>query len=227
MARAGARILSRVPLAYLVRRLHTTKTHLPPPPPAPTAKCCGGLARPNPFCSRGIATAPCQWRTRRRSRRRTRCRPGRCLCRSARRCRCRCHGPIAHLALACSPQDEAAVSAACAPDSPTLVTTPTLFVMRDRHANYAAEVELLSAAFSFLAALNPAEVAARGIQVGAGSAGALGFAIVHIERVRVDTGDAGEGCTTVRRLLAVRDGWLASGGCFARRLAQASVTWRR
>eukprot|EP00198_Chlamydomonas_reinhardtii_P006753 XP_001696089.1 predicted protein [Chlamydomonas reinhardtii] len=39
--------------------------------------------------------------------------------------------------------DDAAVAAACAPGSPTLVTTPTLFVLRDRHSNYAHEMEVV------------------------------------------------------------------------------------
>ncbi|KAG2443432.1 hypothetical protein HXX76_001790 [Chlamydomonas incerta] len=62
-------------------------------------------------------------------------------------------------------RDDAAVAAACAPGSPTLVTTPTLFVLRDRHANYAHEMEVVSMAFSFLAALEPRDVAERGVQV--------------------------------------------------------------
>ncbi|GFR49172.1 hypothetical protein Agub_g11194 [Astrephomene gubernaculifera] len=62
-------------------------------------------------------------------------------------------------------RDDAAVRNACAPGSPRLVTTPTLFVMRDRHANYAHELEVVSMVFSFLAALEPQDVAKRGIQV--------------------------------------------------------------
>lgn len=53
----------------------------------------------------------------------------------------------------------------CAAGSPTLVTTPTLFVMRDRHANYAHEMEVVSMAFSFLAAVEPEDVAGQGLQV--------------------------------------------------------------
>ncbi|PNW79644.1 hypothetical protein CHLRE_08g361250v5 [Chlamydomonas reinhardtii] len=62
-------------------------------------------------------------------------------------------------------RDDAAVAAACAPGSPTLVTTPTLFVLRDRHSNYAHEMEVVSMAFSFLAALEPRDVAEQGVQV--------------------------------------------------------------
>lgn len=43
-------------------------------------------------------------------------------------------------------QDDAGVAAACTPGSPTLVTTPTLFVLRDRHANYAHEMEVRQSA---------------------------------------------------------------------------------
>ncbi|PNW74189.1 hypothetical protein CHLRE_13g588750v5 [Chlamydomonas reinhardtii] len=62
-------------------------------------------------------------------------------------------------------RDDAGVAAACTPGSPTLVTTPTLFVLRDRHANYAHEMEVVSMAFSFLAALEPRDVAEQGVQV--------------------------------------------------------------
>ncbi|EFJ43783.1 hypothetical protein VOLCADRAFT_106623 [Volvox carteri f. nagariensis] len=62
-------------------------------------------------------------------------------------------------------RDDSAVAKFCASGSKSLVTTPTLFVMRDRHANYAHEMETVSMAFSFLAALEPADVAQRGIQV--------------------------------------------------------------
>ncbi|KAG2497506.1 hypothetical protein HYH03_004658 [Edaphochlamys debaryana] len=70
-----------------------------------------------------------------------------------------------HVWLANSTRDDAAVKRACAPGSPNLVTTPTLFVMRDRHANYAHEMEVLSMVFSFLAALEPKDVAEQGMQV--------------------------------------------------------------
>ncbi|KAG2443248.1 hypothetical protein HYH02_009321 [Chlamydomonas schloesseri] len=62
-------------------------------------------------------------------------------------------------------RDDAGVAAACAPGSPSRVTTPTLFVLRDRHANYAHELEVVSMAFSFLAALEPRDVAEQGVQV--------------------------------------------------------------
>ncbi|GLC75659.1 hypothetical protein PLESTF_001671000 [Pleodorina starrii] len=62
-------------------------------------------------------------------------------------------------------QDVHSVARACAPNSSSLVTTPTLFLLRDRHANHAAELESLSAVFSFLAALEPQDVAAHGLQV--------------------------------------------------------------
>ncbi|GIL80066.1 hypothetical protein Vretimale_12885 [Volvox reticuliferus] len=61
--------------------------------------------------------------------------------------------------------NESGVGKACASSSKTVVTTPTLFVMRDRHANYAHEMEVVSMAFSFLAAVEPADVAAQGVQV--------------------------------------------------------------
>ncbi|KXZ45042.1 hypothetical protein GPECTOR_59g650 [Gonium pectorale] len=62
-------------------------------------------------------------------------------------------------------KDDAAVRRACAPGSPTLVTTPTLFVLRDRHANYAHEMEVASMAFAFLAALEPHDIMQQGVQV--------------------------------------------------------------
>ncbi|GIL54570.1 hypothetical protein Vafri_10320 [Volvox africanus] len=62
-------------------------------------------------------------------------------------------------------RNESGVGKACASGSKTLVTTPTMFVMRDRHANYAHEMEVVSMAFSFLAAVEPADVAAQGVQV--------------------------------------------------------------
>ncbi|KAG2497283.1 hypothetical protein HYH03_004867 [Edaphochlamys debaryana] len=62
-------------------------------------------------------------------------------------------------------RDDAGVQDACAEGSKKLVTTPTLFVMRDRHANYAHEMEVVSMAFSFLAAIEPKDVAEKGVQV--------------------------------------------------------------
>ncbi|PNH01269.1 hypothetical protein TSOC_012858 [Tetrabaena socialis] len=62
-------------------------------------------------------------------------------------------------------RDDDAVRDSCAPGSPLLVTAPTLFVMRDRHANYAHEMEVVSMAFSFLAALEAKDVSEQGMQV--------------------------------------------------------------
>ncbi|GIL61229.1 hypothetical protein Vafri_15640 [Volvox africanus] len=62
-------------------------------------------------------------------------------------------------------QDSPAVFQACSPNSSTLVTTPTMFVMRGRDTSYAHEVEVVSMAFSFLAALDPKDVAMHGVQV--------------------------------------------------------------
>lgn len=62
-------------------------------------------------------------------------------------------------------RDDKAVKQACDPSSDSVEETPTLFVMRDRHANYAHDMEVLSMAFSMLAALNPTDVKTRGIQV--------------------------------------------------------------
>lgn len=63
-------------------------------------------------------------------------------------------------------QDDDAVAETCGAGSSKLVTTPTMFVMRDRHANYAHEMEVVSVAFAFLSALELPEVQEHGIQVG-------------------------------------------------------------
>ncbi len=73
---------------------------------------------------------------------------------------------------------------ACAPGSPSLVTTPTLFIMRNRYSSYAHEVEALSAAFSMLAALQPDEVAEEGVQVGRGTGPGAGHRARNAFQVR-------------------------------------------